>query len=198
MVILPKKYLQFGFMTVSAPRPSHRLSRAKMDFVFFLTFWYSSETNDRPNSTVYGAYSLRNLSEKWNMWLVASMGWPLLSYFHSLPKRYLYPPIISSSSGFHTMSWRHGSSMVSNSSMSMLFPVPPPAVRKAISRNRPISFITFGALCAVTTYISLWLLLVVRSRRSFVSSPFRMSLGMGWMISSSMCLFCCWVQGDGW
>ena len=37
-------------------------------------------------------------------------------------------------------------SQVSNSSRSIAFPVPPPAARKAISRKRPISRITFGAL----------------------------------------------------
>ena len=52
---------------------------------------------------------------------------------------------------------------VSNSSMSIGLPVPPPASRNAISRRRPISRITFGALCAVMMYISLLLLLVMRS-----------------------------------
>ena len=41
--------------------------------------------------------------------------------------------------------------MVSNSSMSAAFPVPPPAVRKATSLSLPISCITLGEFLAVTT-----------------------------------------------
>ena len=66
--------------------------------------WYPRVTKERPSSTVWSLYSLINFSEKWNMWLVASIGCPLLSKSQFSPSRYLYPPMISSASGFHTMS----------------------------------------------------------------------------------------------
>ena len=52
IVTFPKKYFTSGLSTVSAPSPSHRLSRAKMLLVFFLTFCYSGDTKERPSSTV--------------------------------------------------------------------------------------------------------------------------------------------------
>ncbi len=76
--------------------------------------------------------------------------------------------------------------MVSNSSMSHSLPVPPPAARNEISRNRPISRIVFGAVCASTTYMRLWPLLVGRSRRSGVSSDSISSVDTGGMIVSSI------------
>ena len=49
---------------------------------------FAKETVEKvENAAKEGIYSLRNLSEKWNMWLVASLGCPFSSSSQSLPRR---------------------------------------------------------------------------------------------------------------
>ena len=102
--------------------------------------------------------------------------------------------MISSASGFHTISCWQGSSIVSYWSISTSLPVPPPAVRKAISRRRPISRIVLGALKALTTYISLLPLLVFLKNLSGVSSDFINSVGTASIIFSSIGYFLLWSK----
>ena len=86
MVILPKKYFTFGIMTVSAPSPSQRLSRANRLLAPIRELWYGSETKERPSSMVCGMYSFMNFSEKWNIWLVARTGCPSAVVSTSVPR----------------------------------------------------------------------------------------------------------------
>ncbi len=85
----------------------------------------------------------------------------------SVPSKYRYPPIISSASGFHTMSLlvavRAGVELVD---VHRLAGARRPLRGMLSSRSRPSLCITLGALCAVMMYISLLLLLVTRSWRS--------------------------------
>ena len=172
-----------------APKPSQRLSNANRAFAPAFEDWYSSLTNERPNSIVCGRYSCKNLSEKSNMWLVAIRGLPDSFIFISLPMMKRYPPSMSFDSGSHTISCRHGGSMTSKSSMSQLLPVPPPAARKAISRKRPISRIVLGHSLPSMTYISLLLLFVIRSRRSRVKSASISDMSTGAIMFSVIVLW---------
>ena len=90
-----------------------------------------------------------NFFENLNRWEVAISGCPSASYLMFSPSMKRYPPMISSASGFHTMSCSHGESIVSNWSISTSHPVPPPAARNAISRRRPISRMVLGELWAL-------------------------------------------------
>lgn len=85
---LPEVILQAGVHHGKSSRPSQRLSNTNNLFALPLRVdWYSSVTNERPSSTVYGKYSLLNLSEKLKRWEVAKTGLPALSNFTSEPQR---------------------------------------------------------------------------------------------------------------
>ena len=97
---------------------------------------------------------------------------------------------MASLSGSQTMSWLQGGSMVSNESMSIMRPVPPPAALKLTSLRRPISFITLGESLSVTIYSSLPALFVLRSFFFGVSSDFRTFTSIGAIIS---CIMLCTI-----
>lgn len=127
------------------------------------------------------------------MWDVAIRGRPFSDRM-SEPSMNLYPPIISLSSGFQTIIWRQGGCIVSKASMSQSRPVPPPASRKEISRRRPISLIVLGALKASTTYISFPPLLVLRRKRSGVSSA---TIRSGSTLSMIFCIVTTGIETVG-
>ena len=152
MVTLPKRYLISGYITVSEPRPSHRLSRAYIALAPHATTDIR-RTNERPSLERVREIVANKLVGEIEHVARGDARTPLL-YFDVTPAYIAVPPRINLLSGSHTISWLHGTSITSNSSMSQSLPSRRRQYGTKFPRRRPISRITLGALWALTTYIS--------------------------------------------